>query len=254
MKFEDAYEVTEFIGKGSFGEVKKCVHLKTHELFAVKEIVVTNGKDDREKAVQEAEICGCLDHPSIVKLEEVFYTDTSVLMVLEYLPGGDLFDGIVSRKHYSEKDACACIRQVLKALKYLSEKGIIHRDLKPENLLLSERSCEEKPPVIKLTDFGIAKLMKDGVRTISCRGSGSPMYLAPETILESSIDSAVDMWACGVILYLLLAGYPPFWNEKVEFLLLSILQCNYTFPSPYWDTVSEPAKDLIRRMLVVDPR
>ncbi|EDO33022.1 predicted protein [Nematostella vectensis] len=245
MKFEDVYEITDFIGKGAFGQVSKCVNLQTREVFAVKEIDFSGSEEDKKKAQNEAKICGLLDHPSIVHLEDVFFTPRRMLLVLEYLPGGDLFDGVVTRTQFSEKDACACVRQVLKALRYLTRKGIIHRDLKPENLLLSERPSDHRPPIIKLTDFGIAKQLK---------GNGSPLYLAPETILEEGLTYAVDIWACGVILYLLLVGYPPFWNEQTEFLLLSILQSNYTFPSPYWDTVSEPAKDLIRKMLVVDPR
>jgi len=252
MKFEDAYEVKELIGKGSFAEVKKCVNRKTSQIFAVKEIHYEN-TEEREKVENESEILEQLDHMSIVRLEQVFYAAGKVLMVLEYLPGGDLFDGLVSRPYYSEKDACACARQIIMALNYLSRKGIIHRDLKPENLLLAEKPSEERPPIIKLTDFGIAKSIADGRKVVECHGSGSPMYLAPETILERPISSAVDIWACGVILFLLLVGYPPFWNERVEFLLLSILQGNYTFPSPYWDTVSESAKDLIRKMLVVNP-
>ncbi|XP_068725680.1 calcium/calmodulin-dependent protein kinase type II subunit delta-like [Montipora capricornis] len=252
MRFEDVFEVKELIGKGSFAEVKKCVNRRTSQLFAVKEIHFKNS-DEREKVEQESEILGRLDHHSIVRLERVFYAEGKVLMVLEYLPGGDLFDGLVSRPFYSEKDACACVRQVILALNYLSKKRIIHRDLKPENLLLAEKPSGDRPPVIKLTDFGIAKTIEDGRQVVESDGSGSPMYLAPETILERPVNSAVDIWACGVILYLLLVGYPPFWSEKVEFLLLSILQGNYSFPSPYWDSVSESAKDLIRKMLTVNP-
>lgn len=252
MKFEDVYEVKELIGKGSFAEVKKCVNRKTLQLFAVKEIHYENS-EQREKVEKESEIMEQLDHMSIVRLEQVFYAEGKVLMVLEYLPGGDLFDGLVSRPFYSEKDACSCAQQIIMALNYLSRKGVIHRDLKPENLLLAEKPSEDRPPVIKLTDFGIAKSIEDGRQVVECHGSGSPMYLAPETIYEKPVGCAVDMWACGVILYLLLVGYPPFWSEKVEFLLLSILQGNYTFPSPYWDSVSEQAKDLIRKMLQVNP-
>lgn len=252
MKFEDVYEVKELIGKGSFAEVKKCVHRKTLQLFAVKEIHYINA-EEREKVEKESEILERLDHMSIVRLEQVFYAEGKVLMVLEYLPGGDLFDGLVSRPHYSEKDGCACARQIIMALNYLARKGVIHRDLKPENLLLAEKPSEDRPPIIKLTDFGIAKSIEDGRKVVDCHGSGSPMYLAPETIFEKPVGFAVDMWACGVILYLLLVGYPPFWNERIETLLLSILQGNYTFPSPYWDSVSESAKDLIKKMLKVNP-
>lgn len=252
MKFEEVYEIKELIGKGSFAEVKKCVNRKTLQLFAVKEIHYEDA-EHREKVENESEILEELDHVSIVRLEEVFYADGKVLMVLEYLPGGDLFDGLVSRPFYSEKDACACAQQIIRALHYLSRKGIIHRDLKPENLLLAEKPEVDRPPIIKLTDFGIAKRIQDGRQMVECHGSGSPMYLAPETILERPVSGAVDIWACGVILYLLLVGYPPFWNEKVEFLLLSILQGNYSFPSPYWDSVSDSAKDLISKMLTVNP-
>ncbi|KAL9974921.1 hypothetical protein ACROYT_G012025 [Oculina patagonica] len=252
MKFEDVYEIKELIGKGSFAEVKKCVNRKTSQLFAVKEIHYEDA-EHREKVENESELLEQLDHMSIVRLEEVFYAQGKVLMVLEYLPGGDLFDGLVSRPFYSEKDACACAHQIINALNYLSGKGIIHRDLKPENLLLAEKPTVDRPPIIKLTDFGIAKSIEDGRQVVECNGSGSPMYLAPETVLERPVTCAVDIWACGVILYLLLVGYPPFWNQRVEMLLLSILQGNYTFPSPYWDSVSDSAKDLIKKMLTVNP-
>ena len=137
-------------------------------------------------------------------------------------------------------------------MEYLHAKRIIHRDVKPDNLLLSQSRISEQL-IVKLADFGLARRLPRDSDVISCEASGAPLFLAPETILEEMIGQPVDMWACGVISFILLVGYPPFWSSSDEKLLLSILQGHYTMPSPYWDNVSEEAKDFVQRLIVVKP-
>lgn len=142
--------------------------------------------------------------------------------------------------------------QVLQALEYLHNQRIVHRDIKPDNLLL-QRSKTGDDVTVKITDFGLARRLPDGSDTLRCEPSGAPMFLAPETILEEPVGCPVDMWATGVILYLMLVGYPPFWSSSDEFLLLSILQGRYTMPSPYWDNIKAPTKELVQKLIVQQP-
>ena len=250
----DSFEIQEELGRGTFGVVRKCVHKRSQKALAVKEINMELDGQNEHMVANEIKICKKLQqHARIVHLEDVIYVDNIVYLIFEYLSGGDLFDGILARNWYSEKQSCLLAKQILEALQHCHRLKVIHRDLKPENLLVCKPCQKGEIPHLKLTDFGIACEIPEDSNVISCGMTGSPLYMAPERILERPNSCVVDVWSCGVILFVLLAGYPPFWNEDVEKLFLSIVHGNYSFHDPYWSKVSDGVKDLIRRMLQVDP-
>jgi calcium/calmodulin-dependent protein kinase I len=178
-----------------------------------------------------------------------------LMLIVELCTGGELFDRIVSAYEsedgsFSERQASAVIRQTAEGLKYLHTQGIVHRDLKPENLLFQSEDVESE---IKITDFGLAKYTegpKSAPMTTAC---GTPGYVAPEVISGATYDHKVDMWSLGVIAYVILCGFPPFYHENHAELFRAIKSCSYEFVSPFWDNVSDSAKDLIKNLLVVDP-
>ncbi|RXN28469.1 calcium calmodulin-dependent kinase type II subunit alpha isoform X1 [Labeo rohita] len=163
--------------------------------------------------------------------------------------GGELFEDIVAREYYSEADASHCIQQILEAVLHCHQMGVVHRDLKPENLLLASKS---KGAAVKLADFGLA-IEVEGDQQAWFGFAGTPGYLSPEVLRKDPYGKAVDLWACGVILYILLVGYPPFWDEDQHRLYQQIKAGAYDFPSPEWDTVTPEAKDLINKMLTINP-
>ncbi|NXS99950.1 KCC2D kinase, partial [Jacana jacana] len=163
--------------------------------------------------------------------------------------GGELFEDIVAREYYSEADASHCIQQILEAVLHCHQMGVVHRDLKPENLLLASKS---KGAAVKLADFGLA-IEVQGEQQAWFGFAGTPGYLSPEVLRKDPYGKPVDMWACGVILYILLVGYPPFWDEDQHRLYQQIKAGAYDFPSPEWDTVTPEAKDLINKMLTINP-
>jgi len=173
-----------------------------------------------------------------------------MMLVMELVTGGELFDSIVDRGNYSEKDAAKVMMQLCDALAYMHEKEVVHRDLKPENILLSNR--EPNAP-IKVADFGLARVVsnKDMMKT-AC---GTPGYVAPEVLQNKGYTGgAIDMWSTGVILYILLCGFPPFYEEELPALFEQIMKARYDFPSPWWDNISNEAKGLVKGMLTVDPK
>mmetsp|Transcript_11707 Transcript_11707/g.28520 ORF Transcript_11707/g.28520 Transcript_11707/m.28520 type:complete len:243 (+) Transcript_11707:2-730(+) len=170
-------------------------------------------------------------------------------LVMELVSGGELFDRIVSRGSYTEADAALCIRQICGALQYMHKMGICHRDLKPENILYA---TPDPDAPIKLADFGLAKVVSsDAIMQTAC---GTPGYVAPEILQNQGFGVEVDCWSVGVILYILLCGFPPFYEEELPKLFSTIMQGKYDFPSPWWDNVSDDAKDLVQKLLVVDPK
>ncbi|XP_057314787.1 calcium/calmodulin-dependent protein kinase type II subunit alpha-like isoform X1 [Hydractinia symbiolongicarpus] len=250
-KFNELYELKEELGKGAFSIVKRCVHKENRMEFAAK---IFNTRKlsarDLQKLEREARICRMLKHPNIVRLHASIPEEGVHYLVFDLVTGGELFEDIVAREYYSESDASHCIQQILESVLHCHQLGIVHRDLKPENLLLASK---EKGAAVKLADFGLA-VESDNEKFIWHGFAGTPGYLSPEVIRKEPYGKPVDVWACGVILYILLVGYPPFWDEDQHRLYAQIKAAAYDYPSPEWDTVTQEAKDLIDSMLTLDPR
>ncbi|NXJ40450.1 KCC2B kinase, partial [Ciconia maguari] len=204
---------------------------------------------DHQKLEREARICRLLKHPNIVRLHDSISEEGFHYLVFDLVTGGELFEDIVAREYYSEADASHCIQQILEAVLHCHQMGVVHRDLKPENLLLASKS---KGAAVKLADFGLA-IEVQGEQQAWFGFAGTPGYLSPEVLRKDPYGKPVDMWACGVILYILLVGYPPFWDEDQHRLYQQIKAGAYDFPSPEWDTVTPEAKDLINKMLTINP-
>ncbi|KAM7167336.1 calcium/calmodulin-dependent protein kinase type II subunit delta isoform 6-T6 [Macrochelys suwanniensis] len=249
-RFTDEYQLFEELGKGAFSVVRRCVKIPTGQEYASK---IINTKKlsarDHQKLEREARICRLLKHPNIVRLHDSISEEGFHYLVFDLVTGGELFEDIVAREYYSEADASHCIQQILESVNHCHLNGIVHRDLKPENLLLASKS---KGAAVKLADFGLA-IEVQGEQQAWFGFAGTPGYLSPEVLRKDPYGKPVDMWACGVILYILLVGYPPFWDEDQHRLYQQIKAGAYDFPSPEWDTVTPEAKDLINKMLTINP-
>ncbi|XP_058659155.1 calcium/calmodulin-dependent protein kinase type II subunit delta [Ammospiza nelsoni] len=249
-RFTDEYQLFEELGKGAFSVVRRCMKITTGQEYAAK---IINTKKlsarDHQKLEREARICRLLKHPNIVRLHDSISEEGFHYLVFDLVTGGELFEDIVAREYYSEADASHCIQQILEAVLHCHQMGVVHRDLKPENLLLASKS---KGAAVKLADFGLA-IEVQGEQQAWFGFAGTPGYLSPEVLRKDPYGKPVDMWACGVILYILLVGYPPFWDEDQHRLYQQIKAGAYDFPSPEWDTVTPEAKDLINKMLTINP-
>ncbi|PNJ40530.1 CAMK2G isoform 9 [Pongo abelii] len=221
-RFTDDYQLFEELGKGAFSVVRRCVKKTSTQEYAAK---IINTKKlsarDHQKLEREARICRLLKHPNIVRLHDSISEEGFHYLVFDLVTGGELFEDIVAREYYSEADASHCIHQILESVNHIHQHDIVHRDLKPENLLLASK-C--KGAAVKLADFGLA---------IEVQGEQQAWF--------------------GVILYILLVGYPPFWDEDQHKLYQQIKAGAYDFPSPEWDTVTPEAKNLINQMLTINP-
>jgi calcium/calmodulin-dependent protein kinase I len=248
VRIEDNYKLGKELGRGAFSVVREGIRKANNKKYAIK-CISKKLIDKKELTLLEREIdiMKKLQHPNIIQLMEVIDTPDTLYLVLENAPGGELFDAIVNKGSYSEVDAANIVRQILEAIKYCHEQGIAHRDLKPENLLLGEG----KKDFIKIADFGLSKEFGSDILVTSC---GTPDYVAPEVLSGEPYDMSVDIWSIGVITYVLLCGYPPFYGEVQKELFENILAGNYDFPEPEWNEVSEEAKDFIKKILVVDPQ
>ncbi|XP_046667377.1 calcium/calmodulin-dependent protein kinase type II alpha chain isoform X19 [Homalodisca vitripennis] len=249
-RFSDNYDLKEELGKGAFSVVRRCVQKSSGQEFAAK---IINTKKlsarDFQKLEREARICRKLQHPNIVRLHDSIQEENFHYLVFDLVTGGELFEDIVAREFYSEADASHCIQQILESVHHCHSNGVVHRDLKPENLLLASKA---KGAAVKLADFGLA-IEVQGEQQAWFGFAGTPGYLSPEVLKKEPYGKPVDIWACGVILYILLVGYPPFWDEDQHRLYAQIKAGAYDYPSPEWDTVTPEAKNLINQMLTVIP-
>uniref|UniRef100_A0A7S3EVM3 Protein kinase domain-containing protein n=1 Tax=Haptolina ericina TaxID=156174 RepID=A0A7S3EVM3_9EUKA len=251
------YDLAQQLGSGNFAVVHKATCKKKdgpipfNTDVAIK--IIDKAKvEDMNDIQREIEIMGILNHKHVIKLYEIYDEPKKMKLVMELVQGGELFDKIVQMGQYTEKQAAKVMYQLCDALKYMHapERNVVHRDLKPENILLESDSEDAD---IKVADFGLARVVsnKDMMKT-AC---GTPGYVAPEVLQNKGYTGgAVDCWSVGVILYILLCGFPPFYEEELPALFDQILKARYDFPSPWWDPISKEAKDLVKGLLTVDPK
>jgi len=248
MQFFKKYELGKVLGTGAFSEVKIAINRQTKEKFAVKIIDKSKCKGKENMIDTEISILSKVHHENIVRLYDLYQIDNKIYLIMELVTGGELFDDIVRRGKYTESDAAKIVQKILLAIDYLHGMGIAHRDLKPENLLLSDKSKNGK---VMISDFGLSKIFNDEeVMKTAC---GTPGYVAPEVLKRQGYGKEVDLWSIGVITYILLCGYPPFYDQNNVELYKQILACRYEFEKPWWDNISEDAKGFIRKLLVLDP-
>ncbi|XP_010522188.1 PREDICTED: calcium-dependent protein kinase 24 [Tarenaya hassleriana] len=244
------YEMGKELGRGEFGITHECIEIRTRERYACKRISKEKLRTeiDVEDVRREVEIMMRLPkHPNIVSFKEAFEDKDAIYLVMELCEGGELFDRIVSRGHYTERAAASVARTILNIVKVCHENGVIHRDLKPENFLFTDASESAQ---LKAIDFGLSIFFKPGQRFNEI--VGSPYYMAPE-VLRRNYGPEVDVWSAGVILYILLCGVPPFWAETDEGIAHAIVKGKIDFARDPWPKVSEEAKELVRNMLDPNP-
>jgi len=252
------YSIGSKLGAGGFAVVRKCKHRSSGVIYALKVINKKNLETD-DLAILESEVSIMreVSHEYIVKLHDVFDSRSKMCLVLDMLEGGELFDRIIELGHFTERNAAESFGQLISALGYLHSKDIVHRDLKPENLLFAKKITDpEKFDAaewnMKLIDFGLAGKCSPHPLKTPC---GTPNYVAPEILRRQPYGTQVDMWSAGVILYIILCGFPPFYDEHDDLgrLYKKIKRADYDMPSPYFDAVSDSAKDLIQKLLVANP-
>ncbi|XP_014483651.1 PREDICTED: phosphorylase b kinase gamma catalytic chain, skeletal muscle/heart isoform isoform X3 [Dinoponera quadriceps] len=254
--FYAKYEPKEILGRGISSTVRRCIEKETGVEYAAKIIDISNETHEdgmKDATLQEVQILRRVaGHPYIIELHDVFESSTFIFLIFELCKNGELFDYLTSVVTLSEKKTRYIMRQVFEGLQHVHNQGIVHRDLKPENILLDDNLN------VKITDFGFARVLKPGEKLYDL--CGTPGYLAPEVLKCNMFETAegygfeVDIWACGVIMFTLLVGSPPFWHRKQMVMLRNIMEGKYSFTSPEWADITEAPKDLIRRLLVVDPK
>ncbi|CAJ1393836.1 unnamed protein product [Effrenium voratum] len=241
------------LGAGSYGTVCKCKHKKTGSVRALKTICKTAGGSSSkvlERFYCEIAIMKRMDHPGIIKLYETFEDKRNLYLIMEMCSGGELFDRIVEAGHFTETQAAIVMKQMISAIYYLHTNMICHRDLKPENFLFHTKEPIENN-LLKLIDFGLATPFKTG-QALKTK-SGTPYYVAPQ-VLAGHYNELCDIWSCGVIMYVLLCGYPPFLADADPQVLALVRRGHFTFPAEDWSQVSDDAKQLIRKLLAMKPQ
>jgi len=242
------YEFKGELGRGAFSVVYVATQRATGVQYAVKVINKKDlGKDYEKNLKMEVDILKKVNHPNIIALKELFDTPDKLYLVMELVTGGELFDKIVEKGSYTEHEAGQLVRKIVSAVDYLHNLGIVHRDLKPENLLLKRADNDLE---IAIADFGLSKIV--GQQMMMQTACGTPSYVAPEVLNASGYGKEVDMWSIGVITYILLCGFPPFYGDTVPEIFEQIMEANFDYPEEYWGSVSKEAKDFINKLLVVD--
>ncbi len=244
------YKVLEKIGTGSFGKVFKVYHTPSQMNRAMKVVKkeATKHQDDDKKFLKEIEVLAMLDHPSILKVLEYFYDETNYYVVTELVTGGELFDHIQKIKNFSEEKAATIMTQLFSGINLLHKKGIMHRDLKLENILVE--NTDKDNLVIKIIDFGASNFFKKNMN-LSLK-IGTPYYIAPE-VLDKDYNYKCDLWSCGVIMYILLSGSPPFDGRTDHEIMSKVKLGKFDFEKRIWEQISPESKHLISQMLKLDP-
>ncbi|XP_039933548.1 death-associated protein kinase 2 isoform X3 [Hirundo rustica] len=255
QKVEDVYEIGEELGSGQFAIVKKCREKSTGMEYAAKFIKKRQSRASRrgvsrEEIEREVTILQQILHANIVELHDIYENKTDVVLILELVSGGELFDFLAQKESLSEEEATRFIKQILDGVNYLHSKKIAHFDLKPENIMLLDKNIPI--PHIKLIDFGLAHKIEDGVDFKNI--FGTPEFVAPEIVNYEPLGLAADMWSIGVITYILLSGASPFLGETKQETLANITAVNYDFDEEFFSNTSDLAKDFIRKLLVKDTR
>lgn len=245
-RVRDEYKIwADHLGKGAFGEVRKALHLESGVYRAIKIIYKAQASaEEQAKILNEIEILRQLDHPNIVRIYEYFEDNKFIYIVMELIGGGELFDKIQAAHHFSERKAAEYFIQLLGGVNYLHKHNIVHRDLKPENILFDGE-------LLKIVDFGTSKMYDTAKKMKKCHGT--PYYIAPE-VLNGSYTEKCDVWSLGVILYILLSGYPPFNGPTDDDILSAVLKGKFSFEFPEFKNVSDASKRLIKRMLTYNVR
>jgi len=229
--------------------VRLCTNTTTGQVAAVK--IIKKPKGSKLAIIKsEVDILKSVEHPYIVRCFDAIDSPDKMYLVMEIMKGGELFDRIVDKGHFTEADAAGVTAKLFSAIKYLHDKNIAHRDLKPENLLMADDTPESE---VKITDFGLSKAFDEQTQVMQTP-CGTPGYIAPEVLDMKGYDKQCDVWSLGVIVYILLCGFPPFYADNDAQLFEKIKRGKFEFLRPYWDPISDSAKDFIRQMLRVDPK